>query len=322
MGYHATIGEHMSHAFWSHAFWRTLHAPSLLAALGLALCVAACGSSEESTGAGGSGGTLDCGCAGSAGQAGDGAGGTAGAGGATAELFRPTAGTSWQWQLTGLPIDTSFDVAAYDVDLFETSDADLATLRNAGRAILCYFSAGSYESFRPDVASFPAEVKGNPLDPPFEDELWLDINSPVVRQIMQARLDLAVTRGCDAVEPDNVDGSYNDSGFGLTPAEQLDYNRFIAGEAHLRNLSVGLKNDIDQLDDLVADFDWALNEECYTYAECDAYSPNFLAANKAVFHAEYVAAADLDAVCAASQPLGLSTLLKNIELDAWQLPCP
>ena len=27
-------------------------------------------------------------------------------------------------------------------------------------------------------------------------------------------------------------------------------------------------------------------------------------------------------VCAETEPLGLSTLIKNIELDAFQLPCP
>jgi hypothetical protein len=41
-----------------------------------------------------------------------------------------------------------------------------------------------------------------------------------------------------------------------------------------------------------------------------------------VFHAEYVDRNQLAAVCAVTQPLGLSTLIKNIELDVFQLPCP
>lgn len=36
-------------------------------------------------------------------------------------------------------------------------------------------------------------------------------------------------------------------GFPLTANDQLDYNRFLAYEAHSRNLSVGLKNDLDQV---------------------------------------------------------------------------
>jgi hypothetical protein len=164
-------------------------------------------------------------------------------------------------------------------------------------------------------------VKGNPLDPPFQDELWLDIRSTVVRDLMKARLDVAEARGCDGVEPDNVDGFDNDNGFNLSEADQLDFNKFIAAEAHARGLSVGLKNDIDQLGELEPHFDWALNEECFTYTECDAYTGNFIAAGKAVFHAEYVDQGKLSEVCAVTKPIGLSTLIKNIELDAFQLPC-
>lgn len=43
---------------------------------------------------------------------------------------------------------------------------------------------------------------------------------------------------------------------------------------------------VDKIADLESDFDWALNEECFTFAECAQYQGNFVAANKAVFHAE------------------------------------
>jgi hypothetical protein len=237
-------------------------------------------------------------------------------------VWQPPVGTTWQWQLAGLPIDTSLNVDAYDVDLFDTTDEQLATLKADGRSVICYVSAGSWEEFRPDAAEFPAAVKGNPLDAPFQDELWLDIRSAEVRTLMQRRLDLAMARGCDAVEPDNVDGYTNDTGFELTAADQLDYNRFIAAEAHNRALSVGLKNDVEQAADLEPYFDWALNEECFTYDECAQYQDNFLAANKAVFHAEYADPSQLAEVCAVTEPLGLSTLIKTIELDAFRLPCP
>ena len=246
---------------------------------------------------------------------------SSGAGGASG-LWRPAPGTTWQWQLADYPVDTSFEAEAYDVDLFETPDATISELHSLGRVVICYFSAGSWESFRPDAGSFPESVKGGPLDPPFADELWLDIRAPQVRALMQARLDLAAARGCDAVEPDNVDGYQNDSGFPLSARDQLDFNRFLASEAHARGLSVGLKNDVDQLAELAPDFDWALNEECFLYDECDAYASTFLAQNKAVFHAEYVPLSQLGAVCAVTKPLGISTLIKNIELDAFAVRCP
>ncbi len=164
-------------------------------------------------------------------------------------------------------------------------------------------------------------MKGKPLEPPFQDERWLDIRAARVRAIMRARLDRAVKKGCDGVEPDNVDGFANDNGLGLTAEDQLEYNRFIAAEAHARRLSVGLKNDVAQLQQLEPDFDWALNEECFAYNECALYANTFIAAGKAVFHAEYAGAGQLDALCAVTRSIGLSTLVKRIELDAWQLPC-
>jgi hypothetical protein len=259
---------------------------------------------------------------GSTGQGGAGQGGAGQGGGGGGSLFQPKPGTTWQWQLSDLPLETSIDVSVYDVDLFETTDQEFTKLHADGRVVICYFSAGSWELYRPDADKFPDNVKGDPLDPPFADELWLDIRSSVVRGLMQARLDLAVTRGCDAVEPDNVDGYANSNGLGLKDTDQLDYNKFIAAEAHKRGLSVGLKNDLDQLGDLVGDFDWALNEECFSYNECDVYADTFIAAGKAVFHAEYVDENQLGAVCAVTKPLGLSTIIKNIELDAYRVPCP
>ena len=40
-----------------------------------------------------------------------------------------------------------------------------------------------------------------------------------MRAVVEARLDLAVERGCDAVEPDNVDGWANDNGLALNATE-------------------------------------------------------------------------------------------------------
>jgi hypothetical protein len=235
-------------------------------------------------------------------------------------VWSPTPGESWQWQLTGT-IDTSFDVAAYDIDLFETPQTTIDALHADGRIVVCYFSGGSYEPQRDDAAAFPSTAIGQALDG-WPDEAWLDIRDATVRDIMRARLDRAVSKSCDAVEPDNMDGYANANGLGLSAADQLDYNRWMADEAHLRNLSVGLKNDIDQLNALAPWFDWALNEECYPYDECAAYAGNFLQQGKAVFHAEYATADKLGEVCAVTQPLQISTILKKLDLDAWQATCP
>jgi hypothetical protein len=75
-----------------------------------------------------------------------------------------------------------------------------------------------------------------------------------------------------AVEPDNVDGYANASGFLLTAAHQLAYNRFLPAAAHARDRSIGLKNDLAQVAALKPSFDFAINEQCCQYKECGGSS--------------------------------------------------
>jgi len=231
---------------------------------------------------------------------------------------------SWQWQIDGEAIDTSFDVDMYDIDLFEVTDGELSTLHGAGRIVICYFSAGSYEEWRVDADDFPEAALGEPLDG-WPGERWLDVRDPGVRVVQAARLDLAAARGCDGVEPDNIDGYSNESGFPLTGQDQLDYNLWLAAETHARGLSIGLKNDLEQIGALLDAFDWALNEECASYDECGLLSP-FIDADKAVFNVEYVDdIADgpglAEDVCGDAQSLGFSTLIKEWDLGPWRLAC-
>ncbi len=234
------------------------------------------------------------------------------------QVWRPPPCTRWQWQLTGT-LDTSIDVAMYDIDLFDAPQATIDTLHAAGRRVICYLSAGSWESWRPDAGDFPPGVLGDPLDPPFSDERWLDIRQiGVLGPILTARLDLAVSKGCDGVEPDNVDGYANATGFPLTAGDQLTFNRWLASRAHERGLSVGLKNDLDQIPQLVAVFDWALDEQCWEYSECDALAP-FVERGRAVFGVEYTG--DPAVFCPPLDTLGYSWLQKHLELDAWRIDC-
>lgn len=234
------------------------------------------------------------------------------------DRWRPAPGTSWQIQYTG-KFDPSVDVQAFDIDVFDTSAQTIADLHAKSKKVICYFSAGSYENWRPDQAQFPAAALGKNLDG-WPGEKWLDVRDATVRSIMKARLDLAQQKKCDAVDPDNVDGYAQDSNFNFTAADQLSYNRFLATEAHARGMSVMLKNDLEQIKDLIADFDGAVNEECMQYDECDVLKP-FITANKAVFHIEYGSASKVNAVCPPSNALNFDTLIKNLDLDATRISC-
>jgi Uncharacterized conserved protein len=158
---------------------------------------------------------------------------------AVADWYRPNLHTNAQIQLQG-EINRSYPVDLYDIDLFDTSSATIQSLKNTGTHVICYFSAGSYENWRPDAKQFAKKDLGKNLSG-WPGERWLDIRSTKVRQIMKARLDLAAAKGCDGVDPDNVDGYTNNPGFPLTAAHQLSYNRFLAQESHRRGLTIGLK---------------------------------------------------------------------------------
>ena len=125
-------------------------------------------------------------------------------------------------------------------------------------------------------------------------------------------------KGFDAVEPDQMDGYTNDTGFDLTAAHQLAFNRMIAELAHDRGMAVGLKNDLEQIPELVGDVDFAVNEQCAEFDECALYKP-FIKADKAVFHVEYNL--PTAAFCPAAERLGLGSMLKHLSLDAWRRPC-
>ncbi|MGC9409840.1 endo alpha-1,4 polygalactosaminidase [Streptomyces sp. DZ1-3] len=244
-------------------------------------------------------------------------GGGEGADGADrGDHWRPRPGTAWQWQLSG-KLDTSVDVPVYDIDGFDHPKATVAGLHDDGRKVICYLSTGTWEDFRPDAGRFPESVlgKGNG----WEGERWLDVRATdVLEPLMAERLDMCREKGFDAVEPDNMDGYRNETGFPLTADDQLRYNRLIAELAHERGMAVGLKNDLDQIPELVADFDFAVNEQCAQYGECADNLP-FIEAGKAVFHVEYEL--PTERFCAESREMRLSSMLKKYELGVEREAC-
>jgi hypothetical protein len=229
----------------------------------------------------------------------------------------PAPHTTWQWQLTG-PVDTSVDAQMYDVDLFDVSADVVSALHQQGRSVVCYMSAGTYEAWRPDAHDFPAAVLGASLGQ-WSGERWLDIRQlDALGPIMQRRLDLCQAKGFDGVELDNVDGYTNASGFPLNASDQLVYNAWLADQAHARGLSVGLKNDLEQIPELLVSFDWALDEQCFEYDECDQLQP-FVQAGKAVFEVEYNLSPA--SFCRRATAMQFNAIRKNLALDVARTAC-
>ncbi|MFN2148625.1 MAG: endo alpha-1,4 polygalactosaminidase [Anaerolineales bacterium] len=224
---------------------------------------------------------------------------------------------TWQIQYTG-ELDLEVDVDVFNLDLIETPPAAIEALHRKGVYVICYFSAGSWEDWRPDAEAFPGEVLGQSLKG-WPGERWLDISLlDLLTPIMEGRLDLAVDKGCDGVDPDNVDGYQNETGFALQAQDQLAYNIFLSEAAHRRGLAIGLKNDLDQIPDLLPYFDWVLNEECFSYGECAQLVP-FRESGKPVFIIEYVLPPE--AFCPEANRVGFNAIRKNLELDAYRVDC-
>jgi hypothetical protein len=199
------------------------------------------------------------------------------------------------------------------LDLYAVNQASINRLKAAGKYVICYYSAGTSENYRDDAESLkllaPSLNLGQVLrgtGAVWEGEKWLDIRGfsatsttariATIRTVMTARLNLARSKGCAAVEPDNVDAWDNVVNQGapagtppdaISPADQLAYNRWTADAAHAQGLSVLLKNDLGQAVALQASYDGALNEECYDFGtDCQKLTP-FRDANKAIYVVEY-----------------------------------
>nr|WP_249375048.1 endo alpha-1,4 polygalactosaminidase [Streptomyces sp. I05A-00742] len=231
--------------------------------------------------------------------------------------WKPSPRTLWQWQLDG-KVDTSVDVPVYDIDGFENDAETVGKLHADGRKVICYINVGAHEDWRPDKDKFPESVLGEKVEG-WEGERWLDIRrTDILEPLMAERFDMCRKKGFDAVEPDLTEGYRNKTGFDLTADHQLAFNRMIARLAHQRGMSVGLKNDLDQIPELVGDFDFSVNEQCAEYGECDKLTP-FVKNGKAVLHVEYKLTPDK--FCSRSKELGLSSMQKKLGLNSWRLPC-
>ncbi len=236
-------------------------------------------------------------------------------------IWRPALATTWQWQLGDAPIDRTVEAEMYDIEMFDHDATVVSTLHAQGRKTVCYISVGSWEEWRPDADLFPDAVLGSDYEG-WSGERWLDIRRiDLLAPVMNARLDECASKGFDGIEPDNIDGYTSDTGFPLTYEDQLSCNIWLAGEAHARGLSIGLKNDSDQVADLLPHFDWALTEDCFAEGWCDEMSP-FVTAGKAVFAAEYTdTGITIEEICPQAAELGFNAILKHRELDAYLESC-
>jgi hypothetical protein len=230
--------------------------------------------------------------------------------------FPPTT-DPWQIQFQGKLNFKVKKASVIDIDGFDNSAATVSTLEAGGRKTLCYISAGSWENWRPDQGDFPPELLGNVYDG-YPDERWLDIRRmDLLAPILEARIQMCKDKGFDAVDPDNLNGFENDTGFPLTAGDQINFNAWLANLVHSKGLAVGLKNDGPQVGTLVNYYDFAIVESCFQYEECSPYE-SFVQNGKAVFAIEYKRPKKY---CAEAKLLGFSAIYKRPDLKASRITC-
>jgi len=240
-----------------------------------------------------------------------------------ATLWIPVAQTSYAIQYGGAKLDTNVKADVYDVDGFDTSAATVASLHHDGRHVVCYIDVGTWENWRPDASKFPKSVLGKP-DGHWKGERWLDIRQlSVLQPLMSARFEMCKDKGFDAVDPDNIDGYQNQTGFKITAAQQLTYDRWVAKSVHGFGMSVAQKNDNNQIVALRGSFDWAVLEQCYKQRWCGQFT-RYTDDNRLVVDIEYGLKKSefLNQTCPKDKSYRETALLKHLDLDAWVVTCP
>ena len=263
--------------------------------------------------------------------------------------------------ITGTSFATGKQVAptVFDIDIYQDgkchtpsnygvlNTAAVSALHAQGDKVIGYIDAGTAETWRPDYPqyqSFNASCGGCLLGKPvggFRDEFWLNINTNVsgtnpntgqtetaqqfILDELAARLAKARSAGVDAIEFDNVDAYQNKTGLTISAATQEQFDAAIANLAHTAGFAAGLKNDLGQASDLQPYFDFAINEQCWQYRECNFPAPGLQAwppAGKAVFNVEYKLATSKFCPQANSSSYNFNSILKDVNLyDIPYTPC-
>ena len=181
---------------------------------------------------------------------------------------------------------------------------------------------GSWESYRPDKDEFPRSVIGRRYEG-FPDERWLDVaHFHRFEKPLKRRFSMCARKGFDAVEPDNIPGwePENHTGFRITRADQLRFNRWVARQVHGRGMSIALKNDGRQADAAGRSTSTSRSSSSASSTTNAATTGTFIRHHKAVFEAEYEQKPRQ--YCKTARALHFSALHKSYDLFArpWQ-PC-
>ncbi len=226
-------------------------------------------------------------------------------------------GKTFEWRLDSLSNNYTATADIIDIDAFSATPELVANLKAQGKTVIAYLSVGSVESYRPDANDFPQRIIGNQYDG-YPDERWLDIRQiEVLAPIMEARIHMIKSKGFDGIEPDNMNGYQNNTGFNISEEDAIAYSRWLIEQAHSQGLSIGQKNSEELIPILYDEFDWILSEDAFVDDFYEELAP-FINSGKAVFLVEYTDRISLGdfqmQVCPDAITRNYSAVLKNRDL--------
>ncbi|MGD0934750.1 MAG: endo alpha-1,4 polygalactosaminidase [Streptosporangiaceae bacterium] len=267
----------------------------------------------------------------------------------------PDNGPEFQWELdhplsSGSTLDMGTGVlnaaghwtarmGLYDIDGILNPASTVAALHRQGSKVICYIeigSAGNYYSAADEGIAVSyhdqLEAAGDLGDAmPGYPEDYLNINAPSTVSIIESMIrQQCAAKGFDAVEPDIDDSYTDDTGFPITEAQNVAYDRALGSYAHHLGLAWGQKNgDNDPAFSVALEptTDFLLTEECRYYQTCETVTPPYVRAGKLVLDAEYTndwgsdAAKDLGQFCAADISGGIDGTLFTSALAGERHPC-
>jgi hypothetical protein len=267
----------------------------------------------------------------------------------------PNNGSEWQWELdhplrVGSPADMGFGATnaagavapnptVFDIDGIENPASTVTALHARGDKAICYIeigSAGNY--YAPSDEGIPvtyyaqlqaagdlgAKMAGYP-------EYYLNINAPSTVSIIESMIrQQCAAKGFDAVEPDIGDSYTDNTGFGITQAQNAAYDNTLGTYAHSLGLAWGQKNgdqnsSFAKTQEPVADF--LLTEECNYYHTCATVTAPYVTAHKLVLNAEYTddwgtsRVQDLQKFCPADISGGIDGVLFSSALSGQHHSC-
>ena len=242
---------------------------------------------------------------------------------AASSRWIPTTAESYQIQYDG-KLDLSVDADIYDLDMFDTKPSVVAKLHAMNRKVMCYVDVGTWEDWRPDAGNCPTSVLGHKAGH-WKGERWLDVRqTSILEPLMKHRLQLCKQKGFDGVDPDNLDGYQNNTGFPITYDEQVTYDSWVAKEAHALGLTADQKGDNGQVKDLVKVYDFAVVEQCFKQGWCKQFTV-YTNQNRLVVDVEYTnqlkESRFLKQTCASDSQYDVTPILKRLQLTAWIVTC-